>query len=44
MLKPQLPEASADKLAAAFVTEEEPSFLPEFELLHARSGEEAATS
>ena len=41
MLKPQLSEASADKLAAAFVTEEEPSFLPEFELLHARSGEEA---
>ena len=41
MLKPQLSEASADELAAAFVTEEEQSFLPEFELLHARSGEEA---
>ena len=41
MLKPQLSEASADKLAAAFVAEEEQSFLPEFELLHARSGEEA---
>ena len=41
MLSPQLTEAWADQLAAAFVTEEEPSFLPEFELLHARSGEEA---
>ena len=41
MLKPQLSGAWGDKLAAAFVTEEEPSFLPEFELLHARSGEEA---
>ena len=41
MLKPQLSEAWADKLAAAFVIEEEQSFLPEFELLHARSGEEA---
>ena len=41
MLKPRLSEASADKLAAAFVTEEEPSFLPEFELVHTRSGEEA---
>ena len=41
MLKPQLSEAWADKLAAAFVVEEEQSFLPEFELLHARSGEEA---
>ena len=41
MLKPQLSEAWADKLAAAFVTEEEQSFLPEFELVHARSGEEA---
>ena len=39
MLKPQLSEAWADKLAAAFVVEEEQSFLPEFELLHARSGE-----
>ena len=41
MLKPQLSETWADKLAASFVTEEEQSFLPEFELLHARSGEEA---
>ena len=41
MLKPQLSEAWADKLAAAFVVEEEQSFLPEFELLHARNGEEA---
>ena len=41
MLKPQPSEAWANKLAAAFVVEEEQSFLPEFELLHARSGEEA---
>ncbi len=41
MLKPRLSEAWADNLAAAFVAEEEQSFLPEFELLHARSGEEA---
>ncbi len=41
MLGPQLAEAWADELAGAFVVEEEQSFLPEFELLHARSGEEA---
>lgn len=41
MLKPQLSEAWADELAAAFIIEREQSFLPEFELLHARSGEEA---
>ena len=41
MLNPQHSEAWADKLAAAFVIEDEESFLPEFELLHARSGEEA---
>ncbi len=40
MLTPQPSEASAKELAAAFITEEEQSFLPEFELLHARSGEE----
>ena len=33
--------ASTDELAAAFVTEEDRSFLPDFEILHAGSGEEA---
>ncbi len=41
MLKSQRSDAWADKLAAAFVTEEDQSFFPELELLHARSGEEA---
>ena len=41
MLKPQPSEGSADKLAAAFVIEEEEPFLPEFELLHAMGAEEA---
>ena len=41
MLKPQPSEAWADELAAAFVTEEEQFVMPEFELVHARSGEEA---
>ena len=41
MLRPQMFEGWANDLAAAFVVEEEHSFLPEFELLHARSGEEA---
>ena len=35
------PKASTDELAAAFVTEEDRSFLPDFELLHASGGEEA---
>ncbi len=39
MLKPQL--LAASELAAAFVVEEERSFPPEFQLLHARNGEEA---
>ena len=41
MLTPGMEKGSADDLAAAFVAEEDPSFLPEFELLHATSGEEA---
>ena len=41
MLKPSLVEAATDELAEAFVLEEDQSFLPEFELLHATSGEEA---
>ena len=40
MLKPRL-SSSADELAAAFLAEEQRSFLPEFELLHAIGGEEA---
>lgn len=39
MLKPK--RMATDRLAAAFVEEEEETFLPEFELLHAESGEEA---
>ncbi len=42
MLQPSFMEASTDDLAAAFVREEkDETFLPEFELLHAASGEEA---
>ena len=41
MLTSQSSEAWGDDLAAAFVVEEEQVSLPEFELLHARSGEEA---
>ena len=40
MLKPRR-GSSADLLAAAFLAEEQGSFLPEFELLHAIGGEEA---
>ena len=40
MLKPRR-ASSADELAAAFLTEEQRNFLPEFELLHAADGEEA---
>ena len=40
MLKPRR-DSSADELAAAFLAEEQRSFLPEFELLHAADGEEA---
>ena len=41
MLKPGLAKASTDELASAFIHEENKPFLPEFELLHATSGEEA---
>ena len=42
MLRPTLAQpATDDDLAAAFVAEEEEPFLPEFELLHASTGEEA---
>ena len=42
MLRPsRLEGASTEELASAFVSEEEQPFLPEFELLHATSGEEA---
>lgn len=41
MLKPGLTEASTDDLARAFDSDIDESFLPEFELLHARSGKEA---
>ena len=40
MLKPRV-TSSADELAAAFLAEEQRSFLPKFELLHAAGGEEA---
>ena len=41
MLKPGFMGASTNELAAAFVLEEDRSFLPEFEILDAASGEEA---
>ena len=41
MLKPRFMEAATDELAAAFTRRENTPFLPEFELLHATSGEEA---
>ena len=41
MLNPGLAKQSTDDLAAAFVAEEKPFFLPDFELMHAMSGEEA---
>ena len=41
MLKPSLTTAATDELAAAFTPREREVFLPEFELLHAISGEEA---
>ena len=41
MLKPGLTKASTDELAPAFIHEENKPFLPEFELSHATSGEEA---
>lgn len=41
MLTPGLVGAATDELASAFIVEEVQPFLPEFELLHAMSGEEA---
>ena len=41
MLNPGGQHGAADSLAVAFVREEEEAWLPEFELLHASSGEEA---
>ena len=41
MLKPSLIKPSTDRLAMAFDSDASESFLPEFELLHAESGEEA---
>ena len=41
MLKPHLEGTWANPLAASFVTEDEPAVAPEFDLLHASSGEEA---
>ena len=44
MLRPTYAQpATADDLAAAFVDEEERPFLPELELLHASTGEEACS-
>ncbi len=40
-LKPNLTSTITDDMAKAFGSNEEKSFLPEFEILHARSGEEA---
>ena len=41
MLKPGREKAGTDELATAFLTEEDRSFLPDFELMHAGGGEEA---
>ena len=41
MLTPGLTGSSTDELAAAFAPEMDESFLPKFQLLHARSGSEA---
>ena len=41
ILRPSLSDASTDELAKSFIAEVDDSFLPEFELFHARSGEEA---
>ena len=41
MLNPNAENYSTDDLAAAFIREEDKTFLPEFELLHAMSGEAA---
>ncbi len=41
ILKPSLSGSSTDELAKSFISEVDDNFLPEFELFHARSGEEA---
>ncbi len=41
MLTPRFVETTTDELAAAFTPREDKVFLPEFELLHATSGEDA---
>ena len=41
MLRPRFLETVTDDLASAFMVQREESFLPEFELLHVNSGEEA---
>jgi len=41
MLNPRFMKTATDELAAAFTDQERKAFLPEFELLHATSGEEA---
>ena len=41
ILRPSLSDASTDELAKSFISEVDDDFLPEFELFHARSGEEA---
>ena len=41
ILRPGLSGASTDELAKSFISEADDNFLPEFELFHARSGEEA---
>lgn len=41
ILKPGISGSSTDELAKSFISEVDDNFLPEFELFHARSGEEA---
>ena len=41
ILKPGLSGSSTDELAKSFISEVDDNFLPEFELFHAKSGEEA---
>ena len=40
-LKPNLTSATTDNMAKVFGSETDKSFLPDFEILHARSGKEA---
>lgn len=41
ILRPSLSDASTDEIAKSFISEVDDNFLPEFELFHARGGEEA---